>query len=84
MRDEKIEVGAEAERCDGDDHEIETEGDADGAAFAEGELDVAKQQGKRRAHHATGSLPPSASSMREFRLERRVARHKRDAAARAR
>ena len=68
MRDEKIEVGAEAERRDGDDHEIETEGDADGAAFAEGELDVAEQQGKRRAHHATGSLPPSASRCANFVL----------------
>ena len=76
---QKIEVGAEAERRDGDDDEIEAESDTDSAAFAEGELHVADKQGEGGAH-ATRSLPPSASLSREFGLERRVARHERDAA----
>ena len=64
MRDEQIEVGAKPERRDGDHHEIEAERGADGAALAEGERDVAPEQGEGRAHRAC-SLP-SASSVREL------------------
>ena len=64
---QKIEVGTEAERRDGDDDEIEAKRDTDGAAFAKGELDVATKQGEGSAH-ATRSLPPSASCLANFVL----------------
>ena len=75
---EKVEVGPKPERRDGDHDEIEAERRADGAAFAKGEPHVAGEEGEGRAHE-TRSLP-SASCMREFRLERRMARHQGDAA----
>ena len=53
---EQIEVGPEAERRDGDHHEVEAERRADGAAFAKGECDIALKQGESRSH-ATRSFP---------------------------
>src|SRR5680860_1028657 len=57
---EQVEIGAEPERRDDHDDEIEAEGHPDGAAFAPGELDVADEKREGRTHAARSK--PRASS----------------------
>ena len=61
---EEIEVGAEAERRDGDHDEVEAERGADGAALAPGKHDIAAEQRPSLLHWTVSRF--SASSCANF------------------